>query len=222
MSLVRPEFGPTLPELVRPRLAALPRSLQLAVGVVVVVALAALGWVLAGGPGDGRRHVVVREPLVFNLFHSEGLRRVAPREGEVLRLQTPARSATPQSFAVTPLRLGGYRGDVNAHLALLAVTLVDQMRAAVPGFVWRGDGRVAINKQPGYQISFQARLDGRTTYGRRVLLVPTADPSPREGVDITMLTARSSAVPSIDLVGANGQLKSPYRTFRFGTATSTA
>jgi hypothetical protein len=182
--------------------------------------LAALIWVLAGGPGDGRTHVVVREPMTFNLFHSGGLDQPAPRAGEVLRLQTPPGASTPQSFVVRPLRLDAYRGDVNAHLALLAASMIDQMRRTIPGFVWRGDGRVAVNRQPGHQISFQARIGGRTTYGRRVLLVVGPDPPPRTGVDIMMLAARSPAIPSIDAVGANGQLKSPYRTFRFGTRTS--
>ena len=45
------------------------------------------------------------------------------------------------------------------------------MSAQYPGFLWRGDGRVNINQQPGYQIVFQARIGGHTTYGKRVLLV---------------------------------------------------
>jgi hypothetical protein len=91
------------------------------------------------------------------------------------------------------------------------------MRGQYQDFVWRGDGRVNINKQPGYQIIFQARVDGHTTYGRRVMLVATPDPPPREGVDITILAARSPSVPNLDSVGATGALKTAYRSFRFGT-----
>jgi hypothetical protein len=91
------------------------------------------------------------------------------------------------------------------------------MSATYPGFLWRGDGRVNINQQPGYQIVFQARIGGRTTYGKRVLLVAAPDPPPHAGLDITLLAARSPAIPRADAVAANGALKTPYRSLRFGT-----
>ena len=69
------------------------------------------------------------------------------------------------------------------------------MGAPYPGFLWRGDGRVNINKQPGYQIVFQARIGGRTTYGKRVLLVAAPDPPPRAGLDITMLSRALAGDP---------------------------
>lgn len=216
-SVVRPELGPTLPALLGPRIARLPRALRLSLAGLAAAAVAVVVWLLVAGPGDGRTHVVVDGPVAFNLLHGDGLQRVAPHSGEILRLETRSDDAAPQSFAVRPLRLDHYRGDVNAHLALLAASLIEQMRATVPGFAWRGDGRVAIHKQPGHQIVFQARIDGRTTYGRRVLLVVGPDPPPREGVDVLMLAARSNAVPSLDVVGANGKLKLPYRSFWFGT-----
>jgi hypothetical protein len=118
---------------------------------------------------------------------------------------------------VRPLRLAPYRGDVSAKLTLLSARLIRQMSATYPGFVWRGDGRVNINQQPGYQIIFQARVGGHTTYGKRVLLVAAPDPPPRAGLDITMLAERSPATPKVDAVAANGALKTPLRSLRFGT-----
>ena len=116
-----------------------------------------------------------------------------------------------------PLRLAPYKGDVSAALTLLSARLIRQMSATYPGFLWRGDGRVNINKQPGYQIVFQARVGGHTTYGKRVLLVAGPDPPPHTGLDITMLAERSPATPKADAVAANGALKTPYRSLRFGT-----
>jgi hypothetical protein len=118
---------------------------------------------------------------------------------------------------VRPLRLPRYRGDVSATFALMSVRLIDEMRASYPGFVYRGDGRVSISKQPGYQIIFQARIGGRTTYGKRVLLVGAAEPPPREALDMTLLATRSPSVPNADAVAANGALKIPYRSLHFGT-----
>ena len=214
MSLVREEFGPTLPELLGQRLDVPARKVWVAFAAVgAVVVAVAVG--LALRPTPGQHGAVVREPIAYNLVYTDALHRVAPRGGETLRLQS--RSGPPQSFAVTPLRLAPYKGDVTAALTGLSSGLIDRMRAQYQGFVWRGDGRVNINKQPGYQIIFQARVNGRTTYGRRVMLVAEPDPPPREGVDITILAARSPSVPNLDSVGATGALKTAYRSLRFGT-----
>ena len=215
MSVVREEFGPTLPEVVGGRLGVPVRTIWrvlAAVGVLVVLVLVWLAFV-RGTPGQAG--VVVRGPVTFNLIHTDALHRVAPRSGETLRLQTTA--GPPQSFAVRPLRLAPYKGDVSAALTLLSARLIRQMGAQYPGFLWRGDGRVNINKQPGYQIVFQTHIGGRTTYGKRVLLVAGPDPPPSTGLDITMLSARSPAIPRADAVAANGALKTPLRSVRFGT-----
>jgi hypothetical protein len=214
VSVVREEFGPTLPELVGRRLRVRTRAVWLAFAAVGAVAVAVAAW-LALRPTPGEHGAVVREPIAYNLIYTGALRRVAPRSGETLRLQS--RSGPPESFVVHPLRLAPYRGDVSAALTFLSAHLIDEMRGQYRDFVWRGDGRVNINKQPGYQIIFQARVDGRTTYGRRVLLVAKPDPPPREGVDLTILAARSPSVPNLDSVGATGALKTAYRSFRFGT-----
>jgi len=218
MSVVRPEFGPTLAEVVAPRVRALPRAGRLAFWALVAVlaALVVLAAMLLVR-GDDRAHVIVREPVAFNLVHGDGLGRVAPRGRETLRLQTPAGAAAPQVFAVTPMRLAPYKGDVTAALMGLTPRMIDRMRSELPGFVWRGDGRVNINKQPGYEIIYQYRRDGRTTYGRRVMLVPDAETPPREGVDITLVARRSPAVPRVDAVGTEGQLRTALRSLRFGT-----
>jgi hypothetical protein len=214
MSVVREEFGPTLPELVGRRLGVRPRNVWLALAAIGAVAAVVVAW-LALRPDPNQSTVVIREPVTYNLIYPDALRRVAPRSGETLRLES--RSGPPQSFVVHPLRLQPYKGDVSAALTFLSSTLIPQMRAQYTDFVWRGDGRVNINKQPGYQIIFQAHVDGHTTYGRRVLLVAKPDPPPREGVDLTILAARSPSVPNLDSVGATGALKTAYRSFRFGT-----
>jgi hypothetical protein len=214
VSVVREEFGPTLPELVGARLGVPTRKVWLAFAAVGAVVVAVAAW-LALRPTPGQSTVVVRDPIAYNLIYPDSLHRVTPQQGETLRLES--RSGPPQSLAVKTLRLAPYKGDVSAALTFLSSTRIEQMRSQYQQFVWRGDGRVNINKQPGYQIIFQARVDGRLTYGRRVMLVATPDPPPREGVDITILAARSPSVPNLDSVGATGALKTAYRSFRFGT-----
>jgi len=215
MSVVREEFGPTLPELVGSRLHVPVRTVWRALAAAGVVVVLVLAWLLFVRDTPGQAGIVVREPVAFNLIYTDAMRRVAPRAGETLRLQV--RAGAPQSLAVRPLRLASYKGDVSAALTLLSARLIRQMSATYPGFLWRGDGRVNINQQPGYQIVFQARVGGHTTYGKRVLLVAAPDPPPRTGLDITMLAERSPATPKADAVAANGPLKTPYRSLRFGT-----
>jgi hypothetical protein len=218
MSVVRPEFGPTLPELLGPRIRALPRAGQIALAIVAAVAVVAVGAFAVRGTEDTRPHAVVREPIEYNLLYTSPLHRVRPHAGETLRLQTPAGTAAPQSFAVKPFTLPPYHGDSTGILTLMSANLITQMGKQYPGFIWRGDGRVNYNRQPGYEILFQAKIGDRTTYGRRTLLVPGSDTPPREGLDITMLAARSPAIPRVDAVGsASGALKTAIRSLRFGT-----
>ena len=218
MSVVRPEFGPTLPQLVGPRLRALPRVAQVGLAAVTAVAVAALALVVVRDTREQRTAAVVRTPVAYNLVYPPPLRRARPRGREPRRLRTPPGAAAPESFAVTPLRLAPYRGDATAVLTVMSANLIEHMRATYPAFVWRGDGRVNYNRQPGYEILFQARMGGRTTYGRRTLLVPGGDTPPRAGADITILAARSLAVPRVDAVAVTrGALKTALRSFRFGT-----
>jgi hypothetical protein len=213
MSVVREEFGPTLPDLLGSRLGVPARKVWLAFAALGVVAVAVLLF-LTMRPTPGQDAVVIRKPVTYNLIYTDAMHRVAPRAGETLRLQT--RSGPPQSFAVRTLTIPAYKGDVSAELTFMSARLIDEMTKQYPGFIWRSDGRVNINKQPGYQIVFQATINGRTTYGKRVLLVSGPDPPPRTGLDMTLLAERSTAVPKADSVAANGALKTPYRSLRFG------
>jgi hypothetical protein len=218
MSVVRPEFGPTLPELLGPRVRALPRAAQIVLALLAALVVVALAVFVLRGAEDNRPRAIVREPIAYNLVYPTSLQRVRPHKGETLRLETPPGTAAPQSFAVKTLRLPPYRGDSTGILTLMSANMITRMRATYPGFVSRGDGRVNYNRQPGYEILFQAKIGGRTTYGRRTMLVPGDDPQPHEGVDITMLAARSPAIPRVDAVGsASGALKTAIRSFRFGT-----
>jgi hypothetical protein len=220
MSVVRPEFGPTLPELIAPRVRALPRAAQVALAVLAALVVAGAVFVVVHKKeADQRPQAVVRSPIAFNLLVAPPLQRVAPRGRETLRLQTPAATQAPQTFTVTPYKLPPYHGDPTGVLTLESGNMIARMRRTIPGFVWRGDGRVNYNRQPGYEILYQAKIDGKTTYGRRTILLPGDEALPKEGVDISMVAARSDAIPRVDAVGAtNGSaLKTAIRSFRFGT-----
>ena len=219
MSVVRPEFGPTLPELAGPHLAKLPRAARLgALAALAVFVVAALAFVLSRG--EPPTPVVVRDPVAFNLvYDDDALRRVDPTgEGVVLSLRE--RPGRPQLVLdARPFTLPAYRGDSSAALLGLSVGAIERLRAQYPDVLVRGEGRFRTNESPGYQISFQTKVEGKTAYGKRFLLVPGTEPeeAPREGIELTLVSQRSDAIPRVDAVGANGPLKRPLRSFRFGT-----
>ncbi|HWI73312.1 MAG TPA: hypothetical protein VNT55_15250 [Baekduia sp.] len=213
MSAVRPEFGPTLPELLGPRIRVLPRVVRLALAVLgaLVVLLLLYALFLRGDGVKAKRAVIVREPVAFNFVYRAPFRKEAPQAGELARV-----GSKDQSFSVRELKLPAYRGDAAGFLPLYAATLEAQMAKDLPGFAWRADGRTNINKQQGFEIVFQfRRSDGTLTYGRRTLLLPNV--TARQGADIWAIAPRSPSVVRADDVGHNGGLKTALRSFRFGT-----
>ena len=213
MSAVRPEFGPTLPALLGPRIRALPRVVRLAlaalVALIVLVALYAL--FLRGDGVKAKRAVIVRTPVAFNFVYRSPFRKEAPLAGELARV-----GSKDQSFSVRELKLPAYKGDAAGFLPLYAAEQEASMAKTLPGFTWRADGRTNINKQQGFEIVFQfRRSDGTLMYGRRTFLLPNV--LSREGADIWVTAPRSAAIVRADDVGHNGGLKTALRSFRFGT-----
>lgn len=218
MALLRPEFGPGLPELLAPRTGWPVRRLRVVLIAVAVllVALQALR-VLTSDSSGLVNDVLVREPIAFTLGYRDQLERVEPQGEELLRLQSRPGGKTEERFTVAPLALPAYRGQQGGTLPVAAAREVAALRRTFPdGFRFRGDGRARINLIPGHQVLFQTRIGDRLWYGKRYLLLPD-EPGAREGVRITVLSRYSKATPSVDAVGVFGLTKGPLRSFRFGT-----
>jgi hypothetical protein len=212
MSAVRPEFGPTLPELLAPRLRRLPRAGRLPLAVLVLLVLAGLVKLIAGGGGGAKLHaVVVREPVAANFVYRAPFHRQTPGPGELAKVG----AANGQSFAVRELNVPPYKGDAAGMLPVYASQLETQMGKQLPGFQWRYEGRTNVNRIQGYEIGFQYRPGGKLTYGRRILLLPTTTAT--QGVDLLLTSPRMNSVIRYDAVGRNGGLKTALRSFRFGT-----
>jgi hypothetical protein len=219
---VKPELGPTLPDLAGPRWHRLPRAARLALSLLVallVVLLAAR--VLGGGAGAGETPVVVREPVGFNLRFGPGLERVDPEQGELLRLVDRRRTERfLQSFTVMPLTLRPYRGLAGGELPVAAEALKTRLGSRFDDFRLVEEGRTRINEVPGYEVVFSARGDdGRRLYGRWVMMLPLTDPPTPQtrGVVLALLGTFAAGIPNVDSVGDQGQLKLALRSFRFGT-----
>jgi hypothetical protein len=205
---VRPEFRPTLPELLAPA----PRALRIGLLGIYAVVVAVVLW-LALLEGDGSTHVVQRSgPVEFNISYKPPLRRSRVLDGELLRLTGP----DGRVAAFSPLRLPPYRGFSDGFLPLYAESLVREMRRAYPGFRRREDGRPSVNFIPGYEIVFQYDNRGRTAYGKRLLLLSSYAAGARNGIDLTILENRGRVAPTADDVGNGGPLKFVLRSLAFG------
>lgn len=169
--LVRPEFEPTLPALVRRR-TGLPERATVALLVLAVVLVAA-GVVLVRPRVDGVSTLVHHGDPGFSLVYANGaLHEVDPRPGELARLQG-RRGRQSVTVTVRPLELPPREGDV-AHglLPVFASGHIRRLAAELDGFQLDEQHRARINDAPGYEMRFQSGEPGRVTLGTDTLLLP--------------------------------------------------
>jgi hypothetical protein len=212
---MKPEYGPTLGQLLAPRwnvAARLTRAAAVAVGVGVVVLLLVAGLTLENA------HYSHGGRVPFS-FSYRGLYRVAPERGGYVRVQSRwPDGELKYSYAVVPVRLPRYSGAVTGELPLFAASYVRALSGRYSDFALRGEGKSKINNTlTGYQVAYSAEIEGEQMYGRDVLMVPEGE-GVREGVAIRMLTAQdaSQQVTSALEVAQSGVLLRPLKTFSFG------
>lgn len=207
-SIVRPELGPTLPEL----LAPLPRAARRGLAVAALLVLAVIVGFWVRSRADPLTRIVVQRPVAFNLGYQSPFSRLPARAGELVRV-----GHRDQWFSVSELRLPPFHGDVAGLLPLYSTAVARELARVRPGLQVRSEGRVNVNAIQGYGFSYIVREAGARVYGQRILL-PT-DASSRSGVTLALESAASPAVPNPDMVGRTGPLKVTLRSFRFGTVT---
>lgn len=209
LSVVRPEFGPALPEL----LAPLPRTIRRGLAALALLALVAVFAFWTRSQGDPLTRIVVARPVAFNIGYQSPFTRRAPSRGEIVRI-----ADRDQWLSVSELRLPPFRGDVAGILPLYATGVAREMGSSRPGFQVRGEGRTNINAIQGYGFTYIVRApDGRRRYGQRLFL--PIDVTSRSGVTIGLEADASPAVANPEMVGRTGPLKVSLRSFRFGTET---
>lgn len=203
--LVAPSHRPTLQE----ELKGLPsRSRWAAIAILALLALAAAVTLLRGSTEDGTR-TVVREPIAFNLRYPDAMQRV--KDDNLFHLEREGLD----EFIVEPLELPQYSGDVGGLLPVEGSRQVEALKQRFPQLELVEEGKVRINRAAGYSLVFRASRSPRL-YGRLVLL-PEPVPGSRRGVKLLMLATPEGGADKARDVGTNGLLKTPYRSFRFGT-----
>jgi hypothetical protein len=144
---------------------------------------------------------------------------VAPDPGGYVKVQSRRPDgAVKYSYAVDPLLLPAYSGELAAEIPVFATGYIRSFARRYPGFQLRGEGKTKVNNTlTGYAILFTANVEGGPVYGRAVMLLPPRARI-REGVVVTMLTSTSATtqITSPVEVGTTGVLLKPIKTFAFG------
>jgi hypothetical protein len=211
---MKPEYGPTLGRLLAPRWHAAPRALRagvIAAGILIVVA--AIGIVLTLEPARYSQDGTF--PFSFTY---KGLFKTAPEAGGYVRVEAHyADGSLKYSYAVNPLSLPPHSGGISGVLPVYATGYSERLAGRFPDVKLDGEGKTRVNKVPAYQVLYRATIDGRTMYGRNVLLLPEQQGA-RKGVEIVMLTAAgaTSEVKEPSEVASGGVLLRPLKTFSFG------
>jgi len=212
---IKPEYGPTLGRLLSPRWRAAPRLVRwLVLGACAVLAVLIVAAVLA--LENAHYSHAGRVPFSFSY---RSLYRTAPDPGGYVKVtRRRADGRLEDSFAVAPLRLEAYGGELSGELPLYAASYVGVLARRYLAFELFSEGKTRINTIPGYQVVYTASVEGQTMWGRDVLLLPPNRPGVRDGVQITMLTS-PTADPKVNSpleVASDGVLLRPVKTFSFG------
>jgi hypothetical protein len=199
---IKPAYGPTLGRLLSPWW----RSASTLVRVVVLALVAgALAFALGAFLTLENAHYSHGGKVPFS-FSYRSLYRAAPERGSYVRIvRHDHEGGLKDSFEVGPLTLPAYAGSQSGELPVYAVGYIRKLRARDEDFVLRAEGKTRVNTVPAYQVFYTTRLEGRTMWGRNVLLVPERLGA-REGVTIAMLTSPT----------ADGQVTSPLEVASAG------
>jgi hypothetical protein len=212
---MKPEYGPTLGRLLAPRWHAasrLARAAVIAASVALVALLVGVGLTLENARYSHGGGV----PFSFSY---RDLYRVAPEAGGYVRVRSRwADGALKYSYAVDPLRLPPYTGELSGEIPLYATGFIRALGERDRDFELRGQGKSRVsNTLTGYQVVYTTVVEGQELFGRDVLLLPERAGA-RDGVVIVMLTSpkASAQVTSPMEVGETGVLLRPLKTFAFG------
>ena len=236
-----PDYGPSLPDLLRPWLRARSPLQRIAMGALVVLLLAGIAALVirseAATDSYQQTESDARErglnPIEFRFDHSTKLQLSKP-PGAYVRAERRRDGELVASLTVSPFRMERREGFLAGYLPLIATDLERDAARRYDNFRLQFEGRARVNEVEGYQFAFTARLarargeEPRQLYGRIVVLPEPYDyenpeeehppgQNPTRGLLITMLATTLDEPDSPTRVGDEGILQKPFRSFRFGS-----
>lgn len=215
---LKPEYAPTLGQLLAPRWRAAGRGTRAAV-VVTIAALVVLAGAVVLTLTDSRYSH--GGPVPFHLRY-RGLSRTTAADGDYVRLVAKrADGSLNNAFAVGPLSLPPYSGNLSGFLPVYASGVIAQLARQYPGFALQGEGEERVDttngvyNPHGYEISFSYRRGNEPIDARVILVVSPHSAGARQGLTVTMLTRANDGVNAAHPVGSAGLLNLPFGTLTF-------
>jgi hypothetical protein len=212
---MKPEYGPTLGRILAPRWRA--ASTRARAGIIAAL-LAALAVLVAAALTLENSSYTHSGAVPFS-FSYRDLYSVSPEPGGYVRVQAHGPDGQLKySFAVNPLVLPPYTGEVAAELPIYASRYIHRLESARTDFKLVGEGfaRTSLHGLPGYEVLYTTTVGGREIYGRDMLLLPPGPSTVRAGVSIVMLSEPSGQITSPLKVASTGVLAHPLKTFSWG------
>jgi len=182
---VKPEYGPTMPDLLASRLGTLSGRWRAAAGAVVIVVLAvALIEALRGGPAG----FAASEPGVAFSFSYSGLEREPAPPGQYVQLAShTAAGRLVAQLAVGPLELPAFAGNVIGVEPVFVAGYMREFAARTPGVVLQSAAPTLVGPTAGYNFTYTRTIAGEEYFGRVIFLTPSTAPGQRRGVVVSLL-----------------------------------
>jgi hypothetical protein len=216
---VQERYGPSLPELLAPRIDRLPAiARRVALGVVVVVAVVLVAVFLRTRDATFTHRGA---PANFTVSWPHSITRQPTPPGALLFLKQTDASGLVASFKVTPLHLPSYSGEISGLLPVIAINYerrLEQRYGAL--FTPWSLGRTRIINTAAFAFSYKLLVGSVTYFGRVVFITPHLQ-GDRSGLILSMLQlphtlkqATAPAAPTPDAVGAGGSIQNPLQHLR--------
>ncbi|HEX2704006.1 MAG TPA: hypothetical protein VHM72_11330 [Solirubrobacteraceae bacterium] len=180
---VKPEYGPTLPDIFELRLGGVPKRLRsIAAAVIAVAVLITVLLVVRGGARsiNGGGHGVS-----FS-FSYAGLQRENTPPGQYVLLAARRAGRLAARITVGPLHLPDYAGNVIGIEPVIAANYMRAFAVRTPGVVLQGAAPTAVDGTTGYNFTYTRRIAGSDYYGRVIFITPPG-PHPRQGLTVSLL-----------------------------------
>ncbi|MBO9531664.1 MAG: hypothetical protein J7513_01670 [Solirubrobacteraceae bacterium] len=189
-----------------------------------VVGLLALTVLRPGKPKGGGASARVEGTPSFKVDYARGELKVSKSAAGSLLLVDKGDDPQGSRLYVTPLQLAAYQGSPSGAMPMATPearkTISARFDAGTVSFI--DEGLVNIGPNPGYQLSYTAKRDGKTWFGRAAIVVPDDDGDRSavlmDGEEQLYRDPDSKAAPKIigpRAVGRQGDLRRPMRSLVF-------
>jgi hypothetical protein len=191
------------------------------IGVLAVGAVTAalsLTVLRPGKPKGGAANVTVKGDPGFRMDFARGELRVVSESPQRVELTDRTEEEQGSRLIVTPLTLAPYGGSPTGALPMVSqdVKNIVAERFDRGSLRWADEGLVNVGPNPGYQLSYVAKRDGDTWYGRVAVVVPDVDGERRALVmDGEEQRVEDGKISGPRAVGRQGDLRRPMRSLVF-------